>query len=105
MVDLGFVTAPIKERRVIMATAPDGSVNLGVAPIYGRYGSVSVRRPITRDGKIVSEMESFPINYPAPNTELIDIARPLRPESRSVLFLMTQDEMLQAMKEHVDIQM
>jgi hypothetical protein len=50
-------------------------------------------------------MESFPINYPAPNTGLIDIARPLRPESRSVLFLMTQDEMLQAMKEHVDIQM
>ena len=64
-----------------------------------------MRRPITRDGKIVSEMESFPINYPAPNTGLIDIARPLRPESRSVLFLMTQDEMLQAMKEHVDIQM
>ena len=105
MIDLGFVTAPIKERRAIVATAPDGSIVLGVAPIYGRYGSVSIRRPVTRAGKTAIEMKSFPVNHPTLNTELIDISRPLRPESRSVLFLMTQDEMIKAINDHVDIQM
>jgi hypothetical protein len=99
-VDLGLVTAQMRTRQMITFTDTDGSIKLGVAPAVGRYGSVSVmrRRPGEKE-----ELLSFPIGYPVPNLELIDMAKPLRPWSRSVLSLLTQDEMLQAMKDGVGI--
>lgn len=96
--DVGLITAPLKPKQIIMVTAPDGSIQLTVAPAYDRYGSVSVRhsRSGAKDG--AEQVTSFPIGKPVADVELIDRSKPLRPWSRSVLSLVTQEEMLEAMK-------
>jgi hypothetical protein len=87
---------------MITFTDTDGSIKIGIAgsPAVGRYGSVTVmrRRPENKD-----EAESFYIGYPIPDAELIDRRIHLRPGSRSVLSLVTQGEMLQAMKDGIGI--
>jgi len=44
-------------------------------------------------------MESFAISEPKDGFELIDMTKPLRPGSRSVLALITHSEMLKAMED------
>ena len=99
-IDIGLVTAPIKDRQIVMITAPDGSIQMTTSPHYGRYGSVSVKRP--KDGGL--EARSFTVGAPVPNIELIDRSNPLRPWSRTVLSLLTQDEMVENMNKGIRIQ-
>ena len=82
-----------------MATAPDGAVLIGIGPKFlDRYGSISVTRRHTRYNGTVTDYESFPISAPHVGDELIDMSKPLRPESRSAFVLGTQEEVLERMK-------
>jgi hypothetical protein len=96
VVDVAVVTAQMKERQLIWATAPDGALYIGVSPLYGRFGALSVRRGM-------NDVHSFAIDSPAVGRNLIDTTKELRPWSRSVLQPLTQGEMLQAGKEGVNI--
>jgi len=103
---VGIVTEPPRVRQIITVTAPDGSVQLATAPIYGRYGSVSAQYHVgTADGGYKNSVESFPVSQPGLGAELIDMTRPLRPWSRSVLSLLTQEDMLKAEKDHAEIKL
>ena len=98
LIDVGVITTSIKIRQITIVTAPDGSIQLATEPAYGRYGSVSViQHNPTGSKHDVGDMGSFPIIYPFPNTELIDGTK-LRTWSRSILIPLTQDEMLEAIK-------
>ncbi len=70
------------------------------SPHYGRYGSISVKRP--KHGGL--EARSFAVLAPVQNGELIDRSNPLRPWSRTVLSLLTQDEMIENMNKGIGIQ-
>lgn len=105
-IDIGLITIPVRPNSMMMATAPDGALMLAMAPAYGRYGSLSVKydhlgAPSNGEGK--TEAHSFPIVFPIPNSELIDSATELRPWSRSALQLLTQDDILKAEKDHVNL--
>jgi hypothetical protein len=94
-VDVGIVTAPIKQGQIVLATAPDGSIVMSVAPIYGRFGSLSMmHRTIGGGGE--RNARSYPITYPMPGRELIDYTNELSPWSRTQLQPFTKDELLRA---------
>ena len=96
VVDVAVVTGQMKERQLIWATAPDGAIYIGVSPLYGRFGALSIKRG-TKD------VHSFAVEFPAVGRNLIDTAKELRPWSRSVLQPLTQDELIQAGKDGVNI--
>lgn len=90
-VSIGFVTSAAGSGMLTVATAPDGSIVLTLAPAYGRYGAITVRYP--RDGdKGKNEFHSYAVRNPIPDKELIDSTQELRPESRSILLGVTKEE-------------
>lgn len=91
VVDIGFVTATPRPRMLVVVTAPDGAIKIGLAPAYGRYGSLSIRyREDGDDGK--NEFHSFAVRDPDIGGELIDSTKELRPGSRSILTRFSQDD-------------
>ncbi len=89
--DIGVITTAAPPKQLLTATAPDGSIVLGVAPLFGRYGAVSVTRRHAHYGEAVTDRECFPIESPIAGKELIDMSKPLRQGSRSVFFFTTQE--------------
>ena len=87
--DIGFVTAaPKPQMLIVVRTAPDGAIQIGIAPAYDRYGSLSMNTAYDGDdGK--NEFYSFAIRYPDTGAELIDSAKELKTGSRSILTTFT----------------